>query len=397
MTDLPEEVIKGREMMKEIKKGEWPNFLREAEQTKYPIDLYGAALYLKRDLFTTGGYVSVPGAPTGILMRVTSRPDIGENANVVRVLLPAGNFVTSDMMDKFADFADKYGVGMLHAISTGNDLEIPGIPKDRIKEFVVEFREAGMEIGSTGDAFRATTSCVGTTLCEYANMDTMGLRDDFYDRFNDYAKYPTFPHKMKLKISGCPIDCARATMKGDVGVIGSWDGAPSINADMIKKMSAEKLQEIARACPTGAISSSDHTITINGENCVQCMKCIRLGEGALKAADKKKFLIYVGGKLRGKKGPLSAKLLTKVNTPQEALDLLEKIVEAFADHAARKERLGDLVFRIGMKGFLNLIGLQPTSMNVKDLRTNSFYSVTEEERERIPKEIEQSLQGDKND
>lgn len=389
MVEIPEEVKKGREILSEIRKGPWPNFLREAEKTRYPVDLYGASLHLKRDLFTTGGYVSVPGAPTGILMRVTSRPDIGESTNVVRVIIPSGNFLTSDMLDKICDFADRYGVGMVHALSTGQNIEIPGIPKEKIREFAVEFREAGMEIGSTGDAFRNTTTCIGSALCEYANLNTLEARDSFYDRFNDYAMYPTFPHKVKVKISGCPLDCGRLTQKADIGIMGSWKGAPEIDSEKIRNLGSEKIEEIVRSCPTLAIEKSDGGISIKGEDCIQCMKCLRKGEGAISPAKEKQFLIYVGGKLRGKKGPLTSKLLTRVDTLDEAMDMLEKIVEAFSDHAGRKERIGDLIFRLGMKGFLDLMHMKPEALNVRDLRTNIFYPVSEEEREKIPLEVSQ--------
>lgn len=389
MVEIPEEVKKGREILSEIRKGPWPNFLREAEKTRYPVDLYGASLHLKRDLFTTGGYVSVPGAPTGILMRVTSRPDIGESTNVVRVIIPSGNFLTSDMLDRICDFADRYGVGMVHALSTGQNIEIPGIPKEKIRDFVVEFREAGMEIGSTGDAFRNTTTCIGSALCEYANLDTLGARDAFYDRFNDYAMYPTFPHKVKVKISGCPLDCGRLTQKADIGIMGSWKGAPEVDNEKIRKLGTERIDEIVRSCPTLAIDRNDDGISIRGEDCIQCMKCLRKGEGTIAPGKEKQFLIYVGGKLRGKKGPLTSKLLTRVDTLDDAMDLLEKIVEAFTDHAGRKERIGDLIFRLGMKGFLDLMQMKPEALNVRDLRTNIFYPVSEEDRERIPEEVTQ--------
>lgn len=388
MADVPQEVQKGREMLAEIEKGDWPNFVREARKTRYPVDLYGTSLYLKRDLFTTGGYVSVPGAPTGILMRVTSRPDIGENTNVVRVLIPSGNFVTSDMLEKFCDFADSYGVGLLHALSTGQDVEIPGIPKDRIKEFVTDFRATGMDIGSTGDAYRSTTTCVGSALCEHSGFDTMGARDGFYDRFNDYAKYPTFPHKFKVKMSGCPLDCARATQKADFGVVGSWEGAPSVRPEVISKLEEDTLNEIVASCPTKAISRTNGGITIKGEDCTQCMMCIRKGRGALYPGEKKKFLIYVGGKLRGKKGPMSSKLLTRLNSVDEVYALLEKVVDAWSEHAGRKERLGDMVFRMGMKGFLDLVQIPPEPLNVKELRTNIFYAVNPEERKSIPETVD---------
>lgn len=391
MEEIPEEVKKGREILKEIRKGPWPNFLKEAEKTRYPVDLYGASLYLKRDLFTTGGYVSVPGAPTGILMRVTSRPDIGESTNVVRVIIPSGNFMTSEMLDKVCEFADRYGVGMVHALSTGQNIEIPGIPKEKIRDFVVEFREAGMEIGSTGDAFRNTTTCIGNTLCEYANLDTLAARDSFYDRFNDYAMYPTFPHKVKVKIAGCPLDCARSTQKADIGIVGSWKGSPEVDNGKIKELGSEAIDDIVRSCPTLAIDRNDGGISIKGEDCIQCMRCLRKAEGAISPGKDKQFLIYVGGKLRGKKGPLASKLLARVDTLEDAMNLLEKIVEAFSDHAGRKERIGDLIFRLGMMGFMDLLKMDPKPLNIKDLRTNIFYPVNEEERERIPQEVSKGV------
>ncbi len=394
MSEIPEEVIQGRKILNELKKGDWPNFVREAEKTRYPVDLYGASLALKRDLFTTGGYVSVPGAPTGILMRVTSRPDIGENANIVRVLIPSGNFLTSDMLDTLCELADKYGVGMIHGISTGEDVEIPGIPKEKIRDFITELRQRGFECGSTGDAFRAVTTCVGSLLCEYSNLNTAEFRDSFYDKYNDFAKFPTFPHKVKVKVSGCPIDCGRATQKADIGIVGSWKGAPEVNQSLISKMDSEKLDNIIRSCPTGAISRHGSGISIKGEDCTQCMICVRNSGGAISQGREKQYLIYAGGKLRGKKGPLSGKLFTKVNSIEEAMNLIGTMVDIYGEQAARKERMGDLMFRIGMKNFLDLMKTKPQAHNAKDLRTNIFYSVNGEERERMPEEIKKAVGGE---
>lgn len=389
-----EEVARGKIIINEIEKGKWPNYIKEAKNTRYPLDLYGASLYYKHDLWSTGGYVSVPGTPTGILMRVTARPDIGESANVVRIYVPSGNFLDSDMMDKICDFADKYGVGMVHALTTSHSIEIPGIPKERIRDFVEDFRSNGFDVGSTGDAFRNTTNCVGKALCEYANIDTMGMRDHFYDRFMDYAKYPMFPHKMKLKISGCPLDCARATQKADIGIIGAWEGAPEVDQKAITNMSSEKLDDIVRSCPTRAIRRTEDGIRIIPEDCIQCMECIRRSDGAIVPGREKRYMIYVGGKLRGKKGPFLSKLLTVVKTEDEAFNLLEKIMNVFADNAARKERIGDLIARIGMKAFLDLVGIEPTPMNIKVPRQDIFYGVSDEERDRIVNDLKMALGGD---
>jgi len=394
MSNPPEEVVKGRKILDDLKKGDWPNFVKEAQKTRYPVDLYGASLALKRDLFTTGGYVSVPGAPTGILMRVTSRPDIGENANIVRVLIPSGNFVTSEMLDKLCDLADKYGVGMVHAISTGEDIEIPGIPKEKIRDFIAELRQNGYECGSTGDAFRATTTCVGSALCEYSNLNTEEFRDKFYDMYNDFAKYPTFPHKVKVKVSGCPIDCGRATQKADIGIVGSWKGAPEVDEKLLKNLNNEEIDGIVNSCPTGAIKRNGSSISIKGEDCTQCMICVRKSKGAIMPGKEKQFLIYVGGKLRGKKGPLTGKLFARLNSPEEALDIINRIVEVYIEQAARKERIGDMLLRVGMKSFMDMMKEVPSSMNSKDLRTNVFYAVNEKDREEIPRKVSKAVGGD---
>ncbi|MGC8608836.1 MAG: hypothetical protein ACP5UV_03070 [Thermoplasmata archaeon] len=383
MTD--EEMQRGKEILEKLKDGKWPSHVTQTEKTRYPMMLYGVSLSEKRDLWTTGGYVSVPGAPTGILMRVTSRNDIGENANVVRIYIPSGNFVKSDFINKICDYADNYGVGMVHAITTSHNIEIPGIPKEKIREFIDNFKAAGFDVGSTGDAFRNTTTCVGPIACEYANTDAPKWRDDFYDNFYDYAKYPTFPHKMKFKVSGCPLDCARATQKADIGVVASWEGSPEI---VDNNFSESELSELKAMCPTDTLGIDGKKLKIMNDQCNQCMKCIRNGYGKIAAGRNKVFLVYVGGKLRGKRGPFTGKLLKKVHTEDEVFDLINRAVNAYVDHAARKERIGDMIYRIGWKQFLALIDEKTEQYQIKDPRSNVFIKVTESEKEKMKDELE---------
>lgn len=398
MSEDPKEVTEGRKILSKLEDGPWPSYVKEANKTRYHVKLYGASLYLKRDLWTTGGYVSVPGVPTGILMRVTSRPDIGESANVVRIYMPSANFITSKMLRAMADFADKYGVGMVHAITTGDDIEIPGIPKEQIKDFATEFRQlSGTDVGSTGDAFRNTTCCVGPTLCEYANLDSPKMRDDFYEKFSDYAKYPTFPHKLKLKISACPLDCARATQKGDIAVVGSWVGGPRIDQGGVKALVETARKAIVDSCPTGALHLRNGRLETTDEDCVQCMECVKLSQGTIMPGERKRLLVYVGGKLRGKKGPFTSKLLAVLDSEEQVFSLIDKIANVYADNAARKERLGDLIMRIGMRRFLQLMDLEVKPFQVVDLRTNIFYSVDEKFRKKAVHELANSVEAEGHD
>jgi sulfite reductase alpha subunit len=392
-----EEASGGTKLLEKLEGGRWPSYLAETKKTRYPLKAYGISLYLKRNLWGVGGYVSVPGVPTGILMRITTRPDIGESANLVRVYVPSGLFMTPAMLRKLADLADKYGVGMVHALTTSGDVEIPGIAKDRIVDFVKEIRAAGMDVGSTGDSFRNTTACVGPALCEFAGYDTLKFRDAFYDRFIDYAKFPTFPHKFKVKFSGCPNDCTRASQKADLAVIGTWEGAPAVDGKELKAaFSADEdlLDDISSTCPTNAIRATGKVLEVFPEECVQCMECVRAYPGMILPGQTRKFKILVGGKLRGKKGPMTAKTLKTVSTETEVMDTIEKVVNVYTENAARKERLGDLISRIGMRKFLDLMGEKGNPRQVKELRSNVFYQISGETRDGLVKEMRARTGGD---
>jgi sulfite reductase alpha subunit len=394
--DTQAEVERGAKILKELEKGEWPSYVTETKKTRYPVKAYGVSLSLRRNLWGVGGYVSVPGIPTGILMRITTRPDIGESANLLRVYVPSGYFLPPKLLKLLADCADKYGVGMIHGLTTSSDIEIPGVPKERLLDLVKELREGGMDVGSTGDSFRNTTACVGPALCEFANYDSLKIRDDFYDKFMDYAKYPTFPHKMKVKLSACPLDCTRSSQKADIAVIGTWDGAPDIDSKEVAHLASKDVNAPARiseTCPTRAIRVRGSSLDVVSEDCVQCMECIKAFPGTLLPGRKKKFKILVGGKLRGKKGPLTAKVLTYLDSEEQVFACIEKIVSVYTDTAARKERLGDLISRIGMKEFLNLMNEKVDPKQVKELRTNVFYQITDEARDVLVKDLRDRMGG----
>jgi dissimilatory sulfite reductase (desulfoviridin) alpha/beta subunit len=102
----------------------------------------------------------------------------------------------------------------------------------------------------------------------------------------------------------------------------------------------------------------------------------------------------VGGKLRGKIGPFTAKALLEVKTEDEVFDYIDRIVTVYTENAAKKERLGDLISRIGMRKFIKLLKEKPDSKQVKDLRSNVFYSVTDEDREKIKKDLQSEFGGE---
>ena len=71
-------------------------------------------------------------------------------------------------------------------------------------------------------ALRTVKTCVGSEFCRYGTNDSTGLGIALEKRYQGFE----FPAKVKLGVSGCPRNCAEATVK-DVGVVategGEWE------------------------------------------------------------------------------------------------------------------------------------------------------------------------------
>ena len=68
-------------------------------------------------------------------------------------------------------------------------------------------------------AFRTCKTCVGTEFCRFGVGDSTTLGVMIEQRFQGIEA----PHKMKLAASGCPRNCAEATVK-DLGAVAVDDG-----------------------------------------------------------------------------------------------------------------------------------------------------------------------------
>lgn len=72
-----------------------------------------------------------------------------------------------------------------------------------------------------GKALRTVKTCVGSTFCRFGTQDSIGMgiqMEKAFERLNT-------PAKVKLAVSGCPRNCAEATIK-DLGVVaidGGWE------------------------------------------------------------------------------------------------------------------------------------------------------------------------------
>jgi sulfite reductase alpha subunit len=86
--------------------------------------------------------------------------------------------------------------------------------------------------------------------------------------------------------------------------------------------------------------------------------------------------ILVGGKAPILKGAMLSSVLIpfiKIEPPYtEIKDLIRKIWDWWDENGRTRERVGELIERLGMRNFIKAIGVKPTPQMIKAPRTNPY-------------------------
>jgi nitrite reductase (NADH) large subunit len=113
-----------------------------------------------------------------------------------------------------ADVVEKYDAPMVK-VTGGQRLDIFGIKKEDLPAVWADLNAAGMVSGHAyGKALRTVKTCVGSEWCRFGTQDSTGLGV----KLERMSWGSWMPHKFKIAVSGCPRNCAEATIK-DFGVI----------------------------------------------------------------------------------------------------------------------------------------------------------------------------------
>lgn len=113
-----------------------------------------------------------------------------------------------------ADISDKYNVPTVK-ITGGQRIDLLGIKKDDLPKMWADLSEAGFVSGhGYGKALRTVKTCVGSEWCRFGTQDSTGLGI----KVEKMTWGSWTPHKFKIAVSGCPRNCAEATIK-DIGVV----------------------------------------------------------------------------------------------------------------------------------------------------------------------------------
>jgi len=132
-----------------------------------------------------------------------------------------GGVTTPGELRAIADVADKFKIPSVK-VTGGQRIDLLGVKKEDLPAVWKDLNAAGMVSGHAyGKALRTVKTCVGSEWCRFGTQDStaMGIA------LEQMCWGTWSPHKVKLAVSGCPRNCAEATIKdfGVVAVESGWE------------------------------------------------------------------------------------------------------------------------------------------------------------------------------
>ncbi len=378
-------------LLDELEEGQWPSFVEQlkeaAARSPAAADL---VLQLEKSYqdntghWKRGGIVGVRGYGGGVVGRYSAMPEEFPGVkefHTLRVNEPAGFYYTTEKLRQLCDVWDRYGSGLLNLHGSTGDIILLGATTANLQPCFDALSEIGFDLGGSGSALRTVTCCVGPSRCEHGCIDTMDITQTLTQHFQNEIHRPSFPYKFKVKCSGCPNDCAAASARSDLAIIGLWRDDLRIDQAAVRQYVDDGLdlfQEVLRRCPTWALGWDEKSreLTLNAEDCVHCMQCINRMPKAVRVGKVRGAALMIGGKAPVVKGAMLGWVLVpfmEMKPPYtELIDLLTKIFDYWGDNGKSRERVGELIDRVGMATFLEAIGLKPAPQMVNAPRANPY-------------------------
>jgi len=380
---------KPTKLLDELEKGPWPSFVTEIKSatdiSDTCTDLLGQlelSYEEKKGHWKHGGVVGVLGYGGGVIGRYSDVPEQFPKVahfHTMRVNHPAGWFYTSDALRTVCDIWERHGSGLTNMHGSTGDIILLGTKTDELEPAFQELAKAGFDLGGSGSAMRTPSCCVGKARCEWACFDTMKLAYELTMNYQDELHRPGFPYKFKFKASGCPNDCVASIARADLSIIGTWKDEIQKDDAEVANYAASGVdiqKDVCDHCPTKCMSWDGKVLTIENKECVRCMHCINVLPRALRPGKERGAAILIGAKAPIVQGALLSSVLIPFLPEEELLDTLKELVsriwEFWDEYGKNRERIGELIQRVGMANFLDAIGLDPVPEMVSAPRDNPF-------------------------
>jgi nitrite reductase (NADH) large subunit len=125
-----------------------------------------------------------------------------------------GGLCTPSDLRAIANACEKYEVPEMK-VTGGQRIDLFGVKKEDLPAMWKDLSDAGLVSGHAyGKAMRTVKTCAGKNWCRFGTQNSTGLGV----KLEELTWASWMPHKFKLAVSGCPRNCAEATIK-DFGVV----------------------------------------------------------------------------------------------------------------------------------------------------------------------------------
>ncbi len=324
----------------------------------------------------------------GMLMHVA---ESGDKVYTVRCAGTRTMSITA--IREVCDIADKYCGGFVRW-TTRNNIEFMTESLDDAKALRDDLNSrkfaAGsykFPVGGTGAGISNAVHTQGWIHCHTPATDSTGPVKVVMDELFDEFKNMRLPAPLRISLACC-INMCGAVHCSDIGLVGIHRKPPMIDHNW-----ADKLCEIplaVAACPMAAVRPTKvdledgtkvNSIAIKVDRCMYCGNCYTMCP-ALPIADKEGdgIAIMVGGKVSNRMTTPKFSKVVVAYIPNETprwpslTAAVRKIVDTYATHAQKYERLGDWIERVGWQDFFKLTGLKFSHHLIDDFRDPAYYT-----------------------
>ena len=324
----------------------------------------------------------------GVLMHVAESGD-----KVYTVRCGGARTVSTLFVRECCEIADRYCGGYLR-FTTRHNVEFMCTDEATLKALKADLASRKYDkgsykfpIGGTGAGVSNIVHTQGWVHCHTPATDASGPVKAIMDEvFSDFQNM-RLPAPVRISLACCLNMCG-AVHCSDIGIVGIHRKPPMIDHEWVDQLCEIPLA--VAACPVAAVrpSKEEHngqkvnSVAIKSERCMYCGNCYTMCP-ALPIADGQGgdgVVIMVGGKVSNR---ISMPKFSKVvvhyipnETPRwpTLTKTIKHIIDVYAKHANKYERLGDWAERIGWEKFFELCDLEFTHHLIDDFRDPAYYT-----------------------
>jgi sulfite reductase beta subunit len=316
---------------------------------------------------------------TGVLKHVA---ESGECLYTVRAGSP--RLLSTATIRLISGLADAYSEGYVRFTSRHN-IEFLLSDASQIEPLEAALKEHGFPVGGTGHSISNIVHTQGWIHCHTPATDASGVVKAVMDDLHDYFQTDKLPAKLRISMACCLNMCG-AVHCSDIAILGIHRTVPKVNHEMMARVS--EIPAVVASCPTGAIRPNPKlkSIDIKDEKCMYCGNCYTMSP-AINPFDPENdgVSIWVGGKVsNARMAPMFSRLAIPFlpnNPPRwpEVVEAVRNLVEIWAGHARKHERMGEWIERIGWEKFFSLANIPFTDKHIDDyiFSIDTFRSTTQ--------------------